>query len=95
MHSLQIRSTVKTASSEPHDSISRIGGVNAANIPWQLSVAEAIQVIENKQYAFYALVDNRRTDVFVARSAGGRKYLKCTADIVEGDTLASLPDCPA
>ncbi len=94
MPALKILCTRKTASPDIHLAISHVGGVNSSKLPWTLSVQDAIHTLELKQYAFYVMLDTRRTDVFVAQTKGGHKYLKCTADIVEGDTLSGLADCP-
>jgi hypothetical protein len=94
MPALKILCTRKTSHSEPHLRVSHVGGANNSKLPWTLSVDEAIRTLELKQYTFYVMLDGRRTDVFVAQTKAGEKYLKCTADIVEGNTLASLPDCP-
>lgn len=91
---LKIICSRKTSHAEPHRSISHIGGINNGKLPWTLSVEDAIRTLELKQYSYcVVLEDGRRTDVFVAQTKAGEKYLKCTADIIEGDTLASLPDC--
>jgi hypothetical protein len=94
MPALKILCTRKTDRPEPHLSISHVGGANNSKLPWTLTVDEAIRTLELKQYAFYVMLDGRRTDVFVAQTKAGQKYLKCTADIHQGDTLAGLPDCP-
>ena len=94
MPALKILCTRKTRTPEIHLAISHVGGVNSSKLPWTLSVADAIRTLELKQYAFYVMLDTRRTDVFVAQTKTGHKYLKCTADIIEGDTLSALADCP-
>lgn len=94
MPSLKILCTRKTALPGTHLAISHVGGANNSHLPWTLTVEDAIRTIELKQYNFYVMLDSRRTDVFVAQTKAGEKYLKCTADIVEGDTLSALPDCP-
>lgn len=94
MPSLKILCTRKTSKTETHLAVSHVGGANNSNLPWTLAVEDAIRTIELKQYAFYVMLERRRTGVFVAQTRAGEKYLKCTADIVEGDTLSRLPDCP-
>jgi hypothetical protein len=94
MPALKILCTRKTGSPEIHLAISHVGGVNTSKLPWTLSVEDAIRTLELKQYAFYVMLETRRTDVFVAQTKSGHKYLKCTADIIEGDTLSGLADCP-
>lgn len=94
MPALKILCTRKTRTPEIHLAISHVGGVNSSKLPWTLSVHDAIRTLELKQYAFYVMLDTRRTDVFVAQTKTGHKYLKCTADIIGGDTLSALADCP-
>ncbi|MDB5942812.1 MAG: hypothetical protein JWQ13_2378 [Ramlibacter sp.] len=94
MPSLKILCTRKTSRPEPHLAISHVGGANNGNLPWTLAVEDAIRTIELKQYTFHVILDGKRTEVFVAQTRAGEKYLKCTADILEGDTLSRLPDCP-
>ncbi|MDB5947972.1 MAG: hypothetical protein JWQ33_2998 [Ramlibacter sp.] len=94
MPALKILCTRKTSSPEIHLAVSHVGGINSSKLPWTLSVEDAIRTLELKQYAFYVTLNGRRTDVFVAQTRNGQKYLKCTADIIEGDTLSGLADCP-
>lgn len=94
MPALKILCTRKTANPEVHLAISHVGGANSSKLPWTLSVEDAMRTLELKQYAFYVMIGSRRTEVFVAQTRVGQKYLKCTADIVEGDTLSGMPDCP-
>jgi hypothetical protein len=94
MPALKILCTRKTAHPETHLAVSHVGGANSSNLPWTLTVEDAIRTLELKQYAFYVVLNGRRTDVFVAQTKAGQKYLKCTADIAGGDTLSGLPDCP-
>lgn len=92
MHSLQILWTGKSAAMQGPEGISLIGGRKGAGAAWELSVAEAMRVIANKQYAFYVVANGRRADVYIARTPEGRKYLGCRADTVPAETLARLPD---
>ena len=94
MPSLKILCTRKTSSPEAHLAISHVGGANNSNLPWTLTVQEAIRTIELKQYTFIVKIGSRRAEVLVAQSESGAKSLRCAADGVDGDTLSRLPDCP-
>lgn len=94
MPSLKILCTRKTTNPQAHLAITHVGGGNSSNMPWTLTVDEAIRTIELKQYTFIVMRDGRRTEVLVAQSRTGQKYLKCAIDGAEGNTLSQLPDCP-
>ncbi len=94
MPSLKILCTRKTSSPEPHLRISHVGGANSSNLPWTLTVEEAIRSMELGHYNFLVVREGRRTEVQVAQTREGNKYLRCAADGAEGDTLAALADCP-
>ena len=59
-----------------------------------LTVGEAIRSIELGHYNFIVVRDGRRTEVQVAQTPDGQKYLRCAADGTGNDTLAGLADCP-
>ena len=94
MPSLKILCTRKTSNPQLPHRISHIGGANNSNLPWTLTVEEAIRTIELKQYNFVVIRDGRRTEVQVAQAENGQKYLRCAADVAGVDTLFVLPDCP-
>lgn len=94
MPTLKILCTSKATHPQAHLSISHIGGVNSNKRPWTLTVEDAIRTLELKQYRYCVMLDGRRTEVYVAQTPSGEKYLKCGADFRDGDTLTSLPDCP-
>jgi hypothetical protein len=94
MPTLKILCTRKTASPQSHLRISHVGGANNSNLPWTLTVEEAIRTIELKQYGFVVLRGGRRTEVQVAQAPSGEKFLRCAADASGLDTLLALPDCP-
>lgn len=81
---------------QSHLRISHIGGANHSNLPWTLTLDEAIRSIELGHYSFIVVRDGRRTEVQVAQTGDGRKYLRCAADGTGTgtDTLSALPDCP-
>lgn len=91
MPSLKILCTRKTGA---HLALSHVGGANISNLPWTLTLEEAIRTIELRQYNFIVMLGTRRTEVVVAQAKSGEKYLRCAADSVDGETLANLPDCP-
>lgn len=93
MPALKILSTLKTASPEAHLRISHIGGVNNSNLPWTLTVDEAVRTLEHKQYSYYVMLGTRRAEVVLAYTPSGAKYLRISADNHEVSTLCSLPDC--
>lgn len=93
MPTLKILCTRKTSTEQTQLRISHVGGANNANLPWTLTVEEAIRTIELKQYAFVVILDGRRTDVQVAHTGTGQKYLRCAADAPGMSTLLVLPDC--
>lgn len=94
MPSLKILCTRKTPSPESHLRISHIGGANNSNLPWTLTVDEAIRSMELGHYSFIVVRDGRRTEVQLAQNREGQKYLRCAADGTDTDTLSALPDCP-
>lgn len=79
---------------QSHLCISHIGGANHSNLPWTLTLDEAIRSIELGHYSFIVVRDGRRTEVQVAQTREGNKYLRCAADAAETDTLSELADCP-
>ena len=95
MPTLKILCTRKTSTSEQDQlRISHVGGANNSNLPWTLTVEEAIRTIELKQYAFVVVRDGRRTEVQVAQDGKGQKTLRCASDGPGVNTLLVLPDCP-
>ena len=94
MPSLKILCTRKTASPQAHLRISHVGGANSSSLPWTLTVEEAIRTVELKQYSFIVVREGRRTEVQVACTDHGQKYLRCASDAAGAETLAALPDCP-
>jgi hypothetical protein len=94
MPSLKILCTRKSTHPETHLRVTHVGGTNSSSIPWTLTLQEAIRTIELRQYNFFVARDGRRTEVQVAQTVGGEKYLRCAADGPETSVLLSLPDCP-
>lgn len=79
---------------DPHEAITHVGGVNADGTRWRLTLAEAIQYIEDGTYKFYVNVNNDPVRVIVAISRNGNKYLKTVADGDEPNNLLALMECP-
>ena len=77
-----------------HERILSIGGINFAGKHWTMSQDGAIKGIEDGKYSFYINRGGRVTNVIVATSASGHKYLKTFADDEQPDNLLSLPECP-
>lgn len=90
----QIRCINKQPRINPHERISAVGGVNPDGNRWKLTLNQAIAGIESGQYSFYVQVGREYSDVYVAVSGSGHKYLKTRADNTTVDNLLSLPECP-
>ena len=92
----QIGCINKKQHQNPHERITRVGGVTN-NTRWSLSSDEAINGLDAGKWTFYVHQTlNGRTyeaDVIVA-SRNGRKYLKTKNDGESPDNLLSLPECP-
>jgi len=91
---IEITCITKTEHFAAHRRISNIGGTNFAGRRWTMSQDGAIKGIEDGKYAFYVNVRARVTNVIVATSESGHKYLKTFADHEVPDSLLSLPPCP-
>ena len=91
--SVQVSCINKREHQNPHERITRIGGVNANGTRWSLSESEAIAGIESGQWRFYVSVQGKSVSVVVAIHLG-RKYLKTEADDYAPNNLLSLPECP-
>ncbi|MGB8644454.1 MAG: DUF3892 domain-containing protein [Anaerolineae bacterium] len=91
---LQIMCVNKVDRQNPHERITRVGGVKGG-ARWTHTQLEAIQNIDNRTHEYFVLVKGNETKVIVARSAAGNKYLRTEADSTIVDNLLSLPQCPA
>ncbi|MFA7254680.1 MAG: DUF3892 domain-containing protein [Candidatus Omnitrophota bacterium] len=90
----EIRCIKKSDRNNPHERILRIGGINPDGSRWSLSQEEAIRGIEEKKWEFYVTQNGRTTDVIIAISPYGHKYIKTVADGDHPNNLLSLPECP-
>jgi hypothetical protein len=91
---LEIKCIVKTDRSDPHERISRVGGVNADGTPWGLSEDDAIAGIDNGTWRFWTQGGGKSVWVIIAVSAAGHRYLKTEADGIHPNNLLALPPCP-
>lgn len=78
----------------PHERITRIGGINDHGQRWRITQDEAIQGIESGRWQFHIRSSYRDVRVIVAVSQHGHKYIKTEADDYQPNNLLSLPECP-
>ena len=90
----QIHCINKSDRTSRWESISNIGGVNNNGTRWKMSQTEAIKDIGLGTYEFFVKAGSAETNVIVATSSQGNKYLKTEADSTTKDNLLSLPECP-
>lgn len=89
----EIKCINKDPRQDPYRAITHVGGFETSQ--WRLTLSDAIEKIERKEWSFY--VSRPRGDtvqVVVAISRFGNNYLKTTADADEPNNLLSLPECP-
>jgi len=89
----QVQCINKTDRYNAHERIENIGGVEGGQ-RWRLTQAEGIAAIESGRANFYVNRGGYESDVIVAVSRYGYKYLKTKADGEQPDNLLSLPECP-
>jgi hypothetical protein len=91
----QILSLVKADSSQPHERITHVNGVDPTGQPWTMTQAEAVASVEAGTWRFYASVWGRANWVVVATTAEGDKYLKTETDGLQPNNLLTVPAGPA
>lgn len=90
---LRVTCINKSNRTDIHEKIINIGGVNPDNSQWRQSQEKAIQNIEDSKCSFYVISNGIKTNLIVAKSAFGHKYLKTQADSTTSNNLLSLPEC--
>lgn len=77
---------IKNVRKDRDGDITHVGAKNS----WDWTVAEVVASIEAKTNTFYVNCP-QRADVYVAKTAAGRKFLKTTADTTTKNNLDELP----
>lgn len=70
----------------------KIGGTNFDGSLWEISIEKAIDAIELGEWNFYVQDGANKTEVIVATTVEGLKYLKTKTDIGDANTLSLLPE---
>jgi hypothetical protein len=95
MDTHQVRCINKSDRQSAHERITHIGGLNTDGTRWKLTQRDAIDGIESRKWAFFVeRPAGHRSDVVVAVTGQGHKYLKTRADGEQPNNLLSLPECP-
>jgi Protein of unknown function (DUF3892) len=76
-----------------HERIRTIGGINPDGSRWKISHRAAIDGIEAGHWSFYVAGTTGLSEIVVAVSKYGRKYLKGAEDRLHPDSLLALPEC--
>ena len=93
-NSIRVMCINKSDRLNPYERILYIGGVGPDGKRWKISQQQTIEYIETKKFSFYVVVNSLQTNVIVAKSQFGHKYLKTEADSEGVNNLLSLPECP-
>jgi hypothetical protein len=82
----------KNDRTDPHERITKIGGIAKDGSSWKISAAIAIEGLESGKWKFYVNQGSRNLWLVIAMR-NGRKYLKTETDGHQPDTLLNLPSC--
>lgn len=89
---LQVSCIKHTGNRDQYGHILGIGGIYNGT-RFYYTEARTIELIRNKEAAFYTSVQGNSTWIIIA-SRNGHYYLKTEADSTVVDNLLSLPQCP-
>jgi hypothetical protein len=78
---------------DPAEAITHVGGRNSNGTRWRITQKDAIRRIESGENQFYVENGGRRTNVVVAVSRFGNKYIKTEADDYAPNNLLNLSTC--
>lgn len=88
----EIQCINKTDRYSAHERISHVGGGYPNR--WKITQADAIRLIEAREWKFYVSAGGQTVWVIVAISSAGNKYIKTQNDGEQPNNLLSLPECP-
>lgn len=92
MSDVQITCITKNVHSNPHESITHVGGTGGGG--WRWTKQQVVDSIRAGTNTFYTLVKGNRADVGVVDGPSG-PYLRTHADGKWNDNLLALPECPS
>ena len=90
---IQILCITKNDRYSPYERILNLGGIVAGE-RFNITLTNAISLIEAGKIKFYTLVNGHKRNIVVSVSRFGNKYLKTEADNDTPDNLLSLASCP-
>jgi Protein of unknown function (DUF3892) len=90
---LQVKWVDQSDRSEAHQRIQQIGG-DSGELQWHHTQAQAIESIEQDQFAYYVEKDARVLKLGVGQTAHGEKYLTVRPDGGPPEILLQLPGRP-
>ncbi|WP_264595730.1 DUF3892 domain-containing protein [Rhodoblastus acidophilus] len=92
--SVEIKCINKSDRQNAHERIKNVGGINGDGSRWRLTEDAAIAGMKDGKWSFWTNGGGRTAKVIIARSAGGKEYLKTESDGVHPNNLLALPECP-